>query len=328
MDCKTLSVPLSRIDQHDSIYRISTAQPIEQLRDSIRQMGVINPPFLIPQSEASYNIVSGFQRVAVCRELKWTVMPARVLRTDTNSRDCLGLAVADNAQHRELNIIEQARAVQKLGPFFDDPGELVSYAKNLGLPLSRDLIPRLNRLNGLSRSIQNRIAANTISLTISLELAKLAPEEAEALSGLFHEIRPTLSQQKEMLFLVKDIARARDHSITAVLKNGDLPGIRRNPDFNRQQKVGQMLAFLRKQRYPRIHRFGTFFARNLRALDLPANLSLKPPANFEDTRFSMTIDFHSPAGLKTHIQTLQSIADNPHFINIIDKRIDDPDPLH
>jgi len=328
MDFSFIPVPLSRIDREDKTYRISTAQPLAGLVESIRETGLINPPFLIPKGQSVYRIISGFHRLAACLELGWQEMPARVLPEDANPKNCLGHAIADNAQHRELNPIELARAVDRLGGFFDTSEAIASYGNQLGLSLSRELISRLKRVNRLSGTVKKRIAAGTISLSIALELEKLLPAEMEALSGLFHEIRPTLNHQKEMLSLAKDIARAENRGISDVLANAALQEIRLNPDFTRQQKVRGIRDWLQKRRYPRIQRYEALFARSLRALDLPPAFSLKVPANFEGTQFALMIHFHSPAEFQSHLEWLHHIADNPNFVDMINKRIDDSEPIY
>lgn len=328
MEYSFIPVPLSSIDLSDKTYRISTARPLAGLIESTRETGLINPPILISKGQPCYRLVSGFHRAAACFELGWHEMTARVLPEDASPKSCLGLAIADNAQHRELNPIELARAVEKLAPFFDTAEAIARYGNQLGLSLNRELIDRLKRINRLPAAVKKMIAANTISLAIALELEKLPPEAAEALSALFHEIRPTLSHQKEMLTLAKDIARAEDNSISGVLANAALQEIRLNPDFTRQQKIRGILDWLQKRRYPRIQRFERRFARSLRTLDLPPALSLKAPPHFEGTQFSLVIQFHSPAELKSHLQTLQHIADTPNFVDMINKKIDDPELIH
>lgn len=321
-------VPLSSIDRKDLTYQISTPKPVSHTAQSISQVGLINPPILTPRENSGYRIVSGFRRVAACQSLAWPELTARILSSDMKRINILGLAIADNAQHRELNWIEQAKAIEKLSLYLDDDTDILHYLKKLGMQLNREFISRLRRLNNLSDSIKEGVISNTIPLTIALELEKLGPAAAEELSVLFDELRPTLNQQKEILVLAKEIARVEDRSIPDLIKAAPIGEIRADTELDRSQKLKNIRSSLKRRRYPGIHKFEAFFDRNLKALKLPREIGLFPPANFEGNRFSMTISFHSQAEFKAHVETLFRLADDPHFTAIVKKQIDDQETLY
>lgn len=325
---KNKSVQICLIDQKDLTYQISTSKPVDCISQSISQIGLINPPILSPVGNSGYRIVSGFRRIAACKKLGWSELSARILPSDMEQINILGLAIADNVQHRELNLIEQAVAIEKLGLYLDDDTDIISYGKKIGLQLNRQFINRLRRLNKLSDSIKDRVISDTIPLTIALELDKLDAAAAEAVALFFDELRPTLNQQKEILLLVKELARVEDRSISDLIKTGSIGAIRGDMDLDRSQKLKRIRALLKKRRYPAIHHFEALFDRNLKALELPRDIDFSPPANFEGNRFSMTIFFHSLAEFKTHVGTLIRLADDPHFIEILKKQIDNQETLY
>jgi len=322
------SVRFSSIDCNDLTYQISTPTPVDRIAQSISRIGLINPPILSQTKHSGYQIVSGFRRITACQGLGGSGLTARILSPDMAPLHILGLAIADNAQHRDLNLIEQATAIDKLGRYLNDDTDILNYGNSLGMQLNRAFIGRLRRLNNLSRSIKDAVASNTVPLTIALELEKLDAASAEELSFFFEELRPTLNQQKEMVSLVKEIARLEDRLIPELIKAGPVGGIRADTDLDRTQKIKRIRSSLKKRRYPSIHQFEVFFDRSLKALDLPRDIGFSPPADFEGNRFSVTISFHSQAEFKTHIETLFRLAENPHFIAIVEKQIDDQEALY
>ena len=328
MNFDFVAVRLNLIDQADETYRISTTTGDPQLDASLQAIGCINAPILAPAAASAYRIVSGFKRIAAGERLGWTEMPARLIRPDTEALDILGVAIADNIQHRPLNPVELARAVEKLGRFFADRTGLISYGETLGLSLNQRLIARLERLRRLSDTIQARIISNAIPLTIALELEKLPPASAEALADFFDMLRPTLNQQKEVLMWVQEIAGAEDQSVAEVLNAAPISEIRADHHLERPQKLKKIRNALKRRRYPTIYRFETMLEKNHRALNLPSDIHLSVPENLEDNRFAMTISFHSPLEFKGHIETLSHIADNPHFAAIVNKQIDDQASLY
>lgn len=61
-------VPLSSIDRDDRYYKISRNIIRDELRSSIREFGVLDPPVVTPRG-GSYRVVFGFNRLDVLREL-------------------------------------------------------------------------------------------------------------------------------------------------------------------------------------------------------------------------------------------------------------------
>jgi len=328
MNFSLAAVRLDRIDQTDETYKISTSPSDPQLAASIQAIGFINPPILSPAKASAYRIVSGFRRIAAGERLGWTEICSRVLSPETAELYVLGAAIADNAQHRDLNLIEQTRGVEKLSRCFTDDIELINFGKKLGLPLNQKLISRLRRLRRLTDAIQARIISNAIPLTIALELEKLPPASAEALADFFDTLRPTLNHQKEMLMWVQEIAGAEDKSIAEVLKAKPVSEILADNHLERPQKLTRIRNALKRRRYPIIYRFETMLEKNRKALNLPSDIRLAVPDNLEDNRFAMTISFRSPLEFKGHIDTLSRMAENPHFTAIVNKQIDDQEALY
>lgn len=328
MKANPISIRLTQINTEDCEFQISTRQSVDGLAASIAQIGLIHPPLVISRPDSAYAIVSGFRRVRACRQLGWSETPARLIPDGRNTMEVLALAVADNAQHRDLNLIEQARAVAKLSPFFANDADLAAYCGPLGLSLNPELVSRLKRINRLSLAIRDCIGRGSISLGIALELEKLDGPAGQALAGLFDGLRPTLSQQKEMLSMAKDIAASEDLSVPDLLETGELAKIRSNRNFNRQQKVKQVRAFLKKRRYPGIQAFEDAFEKSRRALELPEAITLRPPPDFEAQKFSIVLTFQTAAELAAHVQTLERLPADSHFEAIINKRLADSDPIH
>ena len=62
MHFKHKEVGLSAIDPKDDTYRITTQTSIDELVDSIKDIGIINAPFVIRKSNG-YSTVCGFRRI-------------------------------------------------------------------------------------------------------------------------------------------------------------------------------------------------------------------------------------------------------------------------
>jgi ParB family chromosome partitioning protein len=119
MDFDYRSVPLSQIDSKDATYCISFRHPSSDLVGSIREIGLLRPPFLKTDGDR-YVIISGFARIAACRQLGWSSITAGLMNTSATVKRCAIIAVADKTAHRALNLVEQAHAVNLLASAFDE----------------------------------------------------------------------------------------------------------------------------------------------------------------------------------------------------------------
>ena len=61
------AVDLKSIDPDDATFRLSYGFDLEPLKESIRRIGLINPPLLRKRPDGRYQIVSGYRRIRALR---------------------------------------------------------------------------------------------------------------------------------------------------------------------------------------------------------------------------------------------------------------------
>ncbi|WP_353720624.1 ParB/RepB/Spo0J family partition protein [Dyadobacter sp. 676] len=87
-------------------------ESLEELADSIRVQGIIQPITVRQLSEDSYQLISGERRLQASRQLGLTTIPAYI-RT-ANDQQMLEMALIENIQRENLNAIEIALSYQRL----------------------------------------------------------------------------------------------------------------------------------------------------------------------------------------------------------------------
>ncbi len=96
---------------------------VQELADSIDQEGLLFPVVIQPASECEvpagfrYKLVCGFRRVAACLSLDWITLPANV-RSGMDSRQAQLLNLQENLERKDLNILEEAIALDKIFPAY------------------------------------------------------------------------------------------------------------------------------------------------------------------------------------------------------------------
>lgn len=316
------NIALSQIDRENNTYRISTEMPGDRLRDSIQNVGLMQPPIIIenPKS-ADFVIVTGFRRIAACRELGWSEIPARILPPETEKLDCIKLAITDNALQRPLNLIETSRALHYLSEFFEDHQQLSREASRLGLPQNPSLIRKIRKLCLLPKPIQDGILSDAIPLAIASELDEMETDTALIYARLFETLKPSLNKQREMLTLVREIAHREDISVPDVLASDAFQEILQNKESDRNQKTREIRYYLKQRRFPAITRAEQSFETHVTALNLGKDMKLIPPENFEGTVYALHLYFKNFSELKTLQAKLENIILNPSLEKILEPEI-------
>ncbi len=320
------TIALSIVDVADTTYKISTSESIEELLASINCIGLLSPPIL-KKNPRTYTIISGFKRIAACINLGWTTIEARVVDYKASDLQCARIAIADNSANRSLNFIEQSISLSMLLNYYDDK-EVIREAKGLGLNINASLLEKLKKTAQLSSEIKKTILRGTISLTIALELGKMDKPSAMALSQLFESLNPTFNIQKEMLTMVKEIARIKDLSISQLLNDKYFLSIMENGEISRNQKVQKIRYYFKKMRNPVITQFEENFDCLMQRIDLPDEIKLIPPDNFEGTKYSIVFNFQNPKEFEFKKEALDKLMLHPEFIKIFEKEIADYKSLH
>ena len=151
-------IPVEQIDPNPNQPRKNFARTdMEELINSIRANGIIQPLILIKKEEGKYEIVAGERRWRSAKVLGLKTVPSLIRQIDVNKK--LEIALLENIQRKDLNAMEKARAYQRLIDEFNLTQENIS--KRLGM--ARATIANSLRLLRLSETVQDAIEQEKIT---------------------------------------------------------------------------------------------------------------------------------------------------------------------
>ena len=108
-----LRIPVDMIEPNPYQPRMNFDQEaLEELADSIKTLGLIQPITVRRTSENRYQIISGERRFRACRQAGMDMIPAYI--RDTNDQGMLEMAIVENIQRENLDPIEVAMSYQRL----------------------------------------------------------------------------------------------------------------------------------------------------------------------------------------------------------------------
>ena len=108
-----MRIPVDMIEPNPFQPRMNFDQDaLEELADSIRTLGLIQPITVRRKDDGRYQIISGARRFRASRLAGLDMMPAYI--RDTNDQGMLEMAIVENIQRENLDPIEVAMSYQRL----------------------------------------------------------------------------------------------------------------------------------------------------------------------------------------------------------------------
>lgn len=154
-------------------------EALEELADSIRAQGVMQPIVVRPVGEARYEIIAGERRWRAAQLAELDVIPA-VIR-DVSDDTALALALIENIQRENLNAVEEAMALKRLGEEFELTQQQIADA----VGKSRTQVANLLRLLALDPEVQTLLERGDLDMGHARALLSLEPAQQRQVA---HEV--------------------------------------------------------------------------------------------------------------------------------------------
>jgi len=168
---------------------------MEELAESIRASGVVQPVVLRPGPNGRFQLVAGERRWHASKRAGKTTIPA-VIRQMSNEQ-AMEITIIENLQREDLNPIEQAKAFERLSREFGLTQEQI--AARTGK--DRASIANFIRLLKLPESLQDALETGVLSFGHGKVLLALAgfPEHMERAAHEVMEKQLSVRQTEELV---------------------------------------------------------------------------------------------------------------------------------
>ena len=125
---------------------------IEDLANSIRTRGLINPVTVVPGSDGGYDLIAGQRRLLAYKHLGKPTITA-IVRENLDNNEATVISLVENGQRADMNPIDKASAYKSL---LDELGEIKAVAKETGVVAQT--IRRYLSLLKLAPSLQDKVS--------------------------------------------------------------------------------------------------------------------------------------------------------------------------
>ena len=192
---------------------------LEELAESIRQVGLLQPVVVRTAGSGRYELVMGERRWRAAQQAGLTEIGAIVKQTQDD--DLLRDALIENMHRQQLDPLEEAAAYQQLLDDFGATHE--ELARKIGR--SRPHISNTLRLLNLPPAVQKRVAAGVLSAGHARALLSLEnPEAQERLAARIFAEGLSVRTVEEIVAVGSDESPPR-RSLRATAKPPTAPGL-------------------------------------------------------------------------------------------------------
>jgi ParB family chromosome partitioning protein len=149
------------------------ADELQELSDSIREHGIIQPLIVTQEGPDTYTLIAGERRLRAAQLAGLTMVPV-IIRQATD-REMLELALIENVQRADLSPLETAEAYKNLEENFSLTHEEISHR----VGKNRVSVTNTLRLLKLPESVRNALANRSITEGHARALLALPNEQAQ-----------------------------------------------------------------------------------------------------------------------------------------------------
>jgi len=152
------SIPLDQISRNKNQPRqVFFDESLESIAASIKELGQ-QVPILVRKNNSGYELIAGERRWRAMQSLQQENIDAIVM--DVTDKESALIAIVENVQREQLNVIEEAEALLKLHNEYDMTHEDIS--KYVGK--SRSHVTNILRLNDLSEYVKSKLSTGLIEM--------------------------------------------------------------------------------------------------------------------------------------------------------------------
>lgn len=176
---------------------------LEDLANSIRAQGVIQPIVVRPLGEQSFEIIAGERRWRASQLARLDVVPCIV--KDVADEAAVAIALIENIQREDLNAIEEAVALQRLLTEFELTHQQVAEA----VGKSRTTVTNLLRLNQLNDDVKRFVEHGDLDMGHARALLALSGQAQSELAKLVAQKGLTVRDTEKLVQKTLEPAKAK-----------------------------------------------------------------------------------------------------------------------
>ncbi len=320
LDMKTAQmIPLQQIDLSDDTFSVNYLPDLQKLRSSIEKVGLIQPVILRKKS-GGYQIVCGFRRISVMKELGKSEIESKVFEEkEMDEFQFFSLFLNENLSTRGFNTVEKAIALDKLMHRFQiDPDILLqTFLPLFLLEPNEKILNTFLSLAQMEEETKAYVLREEVSRSNIRKFATLNPDDRIAILSLISSLKLGENRLKEILTLLEEISRRNQNRVREIVQRPEIQAVLYQKELTPSQKTERVKKILVDLRYPKMHQLEEEFEKKKKGLNLPSSVTLHHQPFFEGRGLRVQFQFETMEEYKAVLSTLSQLVDKDEFRELI-----------
>jgi ParB family chromosome partitioning protein len=313
------SIPLQQIDVADESFSVNFMPDLRGLRASIREAGLIQPVILRREKDG-YQVICGFRRISVLKELEYKEVESRVFEEKEKSEsEFFLISLHDNLTSRGFNPVEKAIALDKLIHRFQVglPSAIQDYLPLFSLEPNEKILSTYLSLARMEEKVKAYVLNEEVSRSNIRTLATMSSEDRMALYPFLSGLKLGENRLREMLTLVIEDSRRERVTLRELIDRPEIQTILANKELTPVQRTERARRVLMNLRYPRMERMEEEFEKRRKTLDLPSGVSLLHSPYFEGKDLKIEFQFRTIDEYRSIVSSLSSLGNKKEFEEMV-----------
>jgi len=320
LDMDIRKIPLEQIDLLDDTFSVNYLPDLQRLRSSIEQIGLIQP-VLLRKKKDHYQIVCGFRRISVMKELEKSEIESKVFEeNEPDEFQLFSLSLHENLTTRGFNAIEKAIALDKLLHRFKiDPAIVIkTFLPFFSLEPNEKILNTYLSLAQMEDEIKTYVLREEVSRSNIRKLSTLSTDNRLSVLSLISPLKLGENRLRETLTLLEEISRRNQCQGKDVVQRPEIQAILSQKELTPSQKTERIKKVLTDLRYPKLNQLEKAFEKKRKDLNLPSNISLHHPPFFEGKRLKIEFQFETMEEYRSILSSLSVLPEKEGFKQMIE----------
>jgi ParB family chromosome partitioning protein len=277
-------------DLGDTRYLVPCFDDPAPLVQSIRSVGILQPPVLQEKPGGGLIPVLGRRRLHAAREAAVPKVEARIIAAEMPEGEGFALAFWDNVVHRIQDPASRAVVVKRLLELFPRETVAAEFLPVLGIaPLG----PRLERLAAIGRletPVLELLAANGIQEKTAAILAGMNQDDRGCTMELLDSLKVNANKNAEIASNLYDVAIMRGKSVAEMLEMPEAKEILDDRERSAQERAQLFRQLLRSWKFPELVEREAEFRSWAQGLPQNDSVRIHPEVSFESDRCVIEVE--------------------------------------
>lgn len=148
---------------------------IEELAESIKQIGLLSPPLVQEVEKGKYKLIEGQRRLLAVKSLGWKEMPVLVVKEPYDLAEAMLVSLSENVHRKAVSARDLSDACSYLRKRFGSDKEA---AKALGKTIQT--FRKYLGYKGVPEELKKLVSEKKISVSDSIRLSQIVPDVPKA----------------------------------------------------------------------------------------------------------------------------------------------------